>query len=149
MRLFHRRNIFILDDEQFLIVTSSYSRTHVKRIGKTIKNVFRQSDAFYIFEKHAILADGYNTLLYYTCHDYQYCNEFFKHTSDVKMFLFNKFQRAQFIKYYFNNEKNMIHLNVQDKHNKNIGIYKFYKSKGDFTDTNDIRLFDFYYESSF
>ena len=48
------------------------------------------------------------TLYYYTRNDYQYYNEFFKHTSDVKMFLFSNFQNAAFIKYYFNNKNNMI-----------------------------------------
>ena len=58
--------------------------------------------------KHAILADGYNalknkelydnydtglhcfkisTLLYYTRDNYQYYNEFFKHTSDENVFI--------------------------------------------------------------
>ena len=42
----------------------------------------------------------------------------FLNIRQTKMFLFNKFQSAQFIKYYFDNEKNIIHLNVRDKQNK-------------------------------
>ena len=86
----------ILQNIPKYILSDNY---HYICIGTAIKNVFRQSDAFDIFnEKYSILTDGYNTieirycmtimtqvhivlknLHYNNIHKaYQYYNEFFK-----------------------------------------------------------------------
>ena len=53
---------YLMENDKIYQNTQYLSITIKKHIGKAIKNVFRQSDAFEIFEKHAILADGYNAI---------------------------------------------------------------------------------------